>query len=260
MIEIDALSYTYDEQCALNNITLRVEKGESVALMGTNGCGKSTLLRIINGVLFPKKGEYRFDGAAVTQKYLSDQSAAKLFHSRIGFVFQNADVQLFCSTVYDEVAFGPRQMGLSEKEISSRVSDCLSLLGIESLASRNPYHLSGGEKKKTAIAAVLSLNPDVLTLDEPLNGLDPRTQRWFVELIVKLNKSGKTVITSTHNLDLVHELSRRAVLFDETHGIAADMPVGKLLEDSALLRSVNLVDEFYHRHDGATHCHFHSHS
>jgi cobalt/nickel transport system ATP-binding protein len=259
MIELRDVTYSYGEICALKNVSLNIGKGESVALMGTNGCGKSTLLRIINGILFAQKGEYRFDETAVTEKFLSDKSSAKRFHSRVGFVFQNADVQLFCATVYDEVAFGPRQMGLPENETASRVEDCLSLLGIENLAQRQPYHLSGGEKKKTAIASVLSLNPDVLTLDEPLSGLDPRMQRWFVELIVKLNKSGKTVITSTHNLDLVHELSQRAVLFDESHGIAADMPVQKLLEDAALLRRVNLVDEFYHRHDGANHTHFHSH-
>ena len=258
MIELQNVSFFYDEICALKNVSLNIGRGESVALMGSNGCGKSTLLRLINGIVFPQKGDYRFDGAAVSPRYLCDPRSAKLFHSRIGFVFQNAEVQLFCSTVYDEIAFGPRQMGLEEHEVETRVADCLSLLGIENLARRQPYHLSGGEKKKTAIASVLSLNPDVLTLDEPLNGLDPRMQRWFVELIVKLNQSGKTVITSTHNLELVHELARRAVLFDESHGIAADMPVEALLEDAALLRRVNLIDEFYHKHEGA-HTHFHIH-
>ena len=259
MIEISSLTFRYGEHTALSDITLRIEKGESVALMGVNGCGKSTLLRVLNGILFPQKGNYRFDGTDVTEKHLSDRTASKRFHSRIGFVFQNADVQLFCSTVWDEVAFGPRQMGLSEEDVDSRVHDCLSLLGIEHLAQRQPYHLSGGEKRKAAIASVLSLNPDVLTLDEPLNGLDPRTQRWFVDLIVKLNAAGKTIVTSTHNLDLVHELSRRAVLFGEDHTIAADAPVNDILGDAALLLRANLVDEFFHRHDGASHSHFHSH-
>lgn len=259
MIQIENLSFSYNGIHALSDVSLGIGEGESVALMGTSGCGKSTLLKIINGIIFPQRGTYRFDGNDITAKRLSDPVTAKTFHRRIGFVFQNSDVQLFCSSVYDEIAFGLRQTGMSEKEIAGRVNDCLSLLEIEHLSERQPYHLSGGEKRKTAIAAVLALNPDVLTLDEPLNGLDPRTQRWVVDLVMKLNRAGKTVITSTHSLELVQELSARAVLFDATHSIAADMPTGRLLENVDLLKEVNLVDESYHRHEGSDHYHFHSH-
>ena len=205
MISLESVTFSYDGITALHDVSLSVAKGEAVSLMGVSGCGKSTLLRMINGIVLPSSGSYRFDGEEITRKKMDDRLFAKAFHKRIGFVFQNAEVQLFCATVFDEVAFGPRQMALSEGDVAERVGDSLSLLEIDHLAGRQPFHLSGGEKRKVAIASVLALNPEVLTLDEPLTGLDPRTQRWFVDLIVKLNRSGKTVITSSHNLDLAQE-------------------------------------------------------
>jgi len=260
MIEINNVSYSYSGVTALQNISLHIEKGEAIALLGPNGSGKSTLLKLINGIISPDQGTYTFDSEEVTGKKLSSAQFTKRLHQRIGFVFQNSDTQLFCADVYDEVAFGPRQMGLSEAEVDTRVNDCLSLLGIQSFKSRTPYHLSGGEKRKVAIACVLSLNPDILVLDEPMSGLDPRTQRWLVEFLVHLNKSGKTIITSTHNLELVPEISSRAILFDENHEIVGDMPSGQLLEDVDLLKRVNLVDQYYHCHQGSDHKHFHDHS
>ena len=260
MITIKDVSYSYSGINALNHISLHIKKGEAVALMGPNGSGKSTLLKLINGIVSPDSGEYLFDGDEITHKKLQDVKFAKQFHQKIGFVFQNSDTQLFCADVYDEVAFAPRQMGLSENEVEKRVNDCLDLLKISDFRHRPPYHLSGGEKRKVAIACVLSMNPEVLVLDEPMNGLDPRTQRWLVEFLVQLNKAGKTLITSTHNLELVQEISDRAVLFDETHSIAADLPTGELLADIELLKKVNLVDEYYHRHDDNHHAHFHMHN
>lgn len=245
MIELKDIHYSYSGVVALNNINLHIEKGDAVALMGSNGSGKSTLLKLINGIISPDRGIYRFHDEDITQKKLQDAQFAKLFHKKIGFVFQNSDTQLFCADVYDEVAFGPRQMGMEEEEIDRRVNDCLDLLNIQELRKRSPYHLSGGEKRKVAIACMLSLNPEVLVLDEPLNGLDPKTQRWLVEFLVQINKTGKTLITSTHNLELVHEISNRSVLFDENHTIVADMPTEKLLENIELLKKVNLVDEYY---------------
>lgn len=259
MIDIKNVTYSYSEAQALNNITMRVAKGESVALMGPNGSGKSTLLKLINGIIVPDSGTYLFDQEEVTDKKLQDGNFSKRFHQRIGFVFQNPDTQLFCADVYDEIAFGPRQMGMDETEVESRVNDCLDLLNIRDFTHRPPYHLSGGEKHKVAIACVLALNPDVLVLDEPMNGLDPRTQRWLVQFLISLNKAGKTLISSTHNLEMVQEISSRAILFDENHSIAADDETEKLLENIDLLKQVNLVDEYYHRHDGKEHHHFHIH-
>jgi len=260
MIEINKVSYSYEGVNALSNINLQIQKGEAVALMGPNGSGKSTLLKLINGIISPDSGVYRFDHEEITHKKLQDNRFAKALHQKIGFVFQNSDTQLFCTDVYEEIAFGPRQMGLDEIEVEKRVNDCLTLLNIQSFKNRAPYHLSGGEKRKVAIACVMSLNPEVIVLDEPMNGLDPRTQRWLVEFLIQLNKAGKTLITSTHNLELVQEISSRAILFDETHTIVADMPTEKLLEDSELLKKVNLVDQYYHSHEGKEHKHFHDHS
>lgn len=260
MIDIEDVSYSYSGIQALSHINLHVEKGDAVALMGPNGSGKSTLLKLINGIVSPDSGVYKFNGEEITPKRLKDSVFAKRLHQKIGFVFQNSDSQLFCADVYDEIAFGPRQMGLDEANVEVRVDDCLHLLNIQDFRHRQPYHLSGGEKRKVAIACVLSMNPDVLVLDEPMNGLDPRTQRWLVEFLIKLNQAGKTLITSTHNLELVQEISHRAILFDESHRISADMPTGELLMDIELLKKVNLVDDFYHKHDGNHHAHFHMHS
>jgi cobalt/nickel transport system ATP-binding protein len=259
MIQINQVHYAYEGRAALTDINLTIAPGEAVALMGPNGSGKSTLLKLINGIATPDAGSYLFDGQEITRKKLQDSRFSKSFHQRVGFVFQNSETQLFCTDVFEEIAFGPRQMGLDEPTVTKRVEDCLELLGIGDLRSRQPYHLSGGEKRKVAVACVLSLNPDVLTLDEPMNGLDPRTQRTLVELLVRLNKAGKTLITSTHNLELVQEISTRAILFGEDHTIAADMPTEQLLQNMELLKKVNLVDEFYHQHVGREHSHFHTH-
>lgn len=260
MIELIDVSYSYEGSNALNNINIKIEKGQSVSLLGPNGSGKSTLLKLINGIISPERGVYRFNGEEITLKKLKDSKFSKSFHQKIGFVFQNSETQLFCSNVYDEIAFGPRQMGMDEKAVEERVGDCLKLLNLMDFKNRQPYHLSGGEKKKVAIAAVLALNPEVLVLDEPMNGLDPRTERWLAEFILNLNKAGKTIITSTHNLELVQEISERAVLFDENHTIAADLQTFKLLDDIELLKRVNLVDEYYHRHNEHGQGHFHIHN
>ena len=246
MIDIQNVVYAYSGAAALNKINLHISKGEAVALLGPNGCGKSTLLKLINGIISPDRGTYLFNNEVITGKKLQDAKFSKLFHRKIGFIFQNSDTQLFCADVYDEIAFGPRQMGMSEKEVAVRVNDCLELLHIQGFKDRQPYHLSGGEKKKVAIACVLAMNPEVLVLDEPMEGLDPRTQRWLVEFLKKLNTAGKTIITSTHNLELVEEISNRAVLFNEMHEIIADLPAGEILMNAQLLIKVNLVDENYH--------------
>lgn len=248
MIELNDICFSYSDTIALNHVNLSIKTGEAIALMGANGCGKSTLLKLINGIISPDIGSYRFHGDEVTHKKLQDSKFSKLLHQKIGFVFQNSDTQLFCSSVYDEVAFGPRQMGYPESEVESRVNDCLTMLGIQEFSNRTPYHLSGGEKRKVAIACVMSLNPEVLVLDEPMNGLDPKTQRWLVDFLNKLNKAGKTLITSTHNLELVREISKRSILFDETHTIVADGKSEELLMNEELLKKVNLVDQSYHYH------------
>ncbi|MDR0861825.1 MAG: energy-coupling factor ABC transporter ATP-binding protein [Oscillospiraceae bacterium] len=259
MFVLENVSYSYEENVALQGVTVTIERGESVCLLGPNGCGKSTFLRLLCGVIAPDGGTYAFDGWSVTRKSLADNKAAKAFHQRVGFVFQNSDTQLFCADVYEEVAFGPRQMGLGEDEVERRVTDCLRLLGLQDFARRSPYHLSGGEKRKTAIAAMLAMNPDALVLDEPMNGLDPKTERWLAGFLLELHSAGKTLITSTHDLELAQEISRRSILFDGNHTIAADLPTNLLMRDMSLLRRVNLVDRYYHQHRDGGHTHFHTH-
>ncbi|MDR0852622.1 MAG: energy-coupling factor ABC transporter ATP-binding protein [Clostridiales Family XIII bacterium] len=265
MIDLNGISYYYqgtDESLsrqALDDINLTINSGESVSLLGANGSGKSTLLKLLSGLIFAEEGSYAFDGEAITKKGLSVPAFSKRFHQRVGFVFQNSDTQLFCADVYDEIAFGPRQMNLGEEAVKERVSGIMETMELDGFEHRQPYHLSGGEKRKVAIACVLAMNPEVLMLDEPLNGLDPRTQRWLAELLVRLNEAGKTIIVSTHDLVFVHEISKRAVLFGEDHRIVADRVTDELLGDMALLKEVNLVDKYYHHHPGEGHNHFHDH-
>jgi len=242
MIELQHVFYSYEGAPALRDISLAIQPGDAVCLLGPNGSGKSTLLRLLSGLLEPQEGSYRFDGEEVTRKALKNAEFSKRFHQRVGFVFQDSDTQLFCPTVFDEVAFGPRQMGLSEEDVEQRVSDCLALLELTDFRSRQPYHLSGGEKKKVAIAATLALNPEVLILDEPMNGLDPKTTRFMTEFLIQLNRAGKTIITSTHHLSLARRISTRAILFESGHHVAADCSTYDLLANRELLLDVGLLD------------------
>jgi len=242
MIEFSGVSYAYDTAPALRDVTFSIAAGESVCLLGPNGSGKSTLLRLLNGLIFPTGGSYFFEGREITAALMKKAAFAKQFHQRVGFVFQDSEAQLFCPTVFDEVAFGPRQMGLDEEQTARRADDCLALLGIEALRGRQPYHLSGGEKKKVAVAAALALNPEVLVLDEPMNSLDPRTERALAQFLLQLEAAGKTVIVSTHDLRLAARLSKRAILFDESHAVAADGETAALLADRGLLKKANLID------------------
>ncbi|MBQ3823049.1 MAG: ABC transporter ATP-binding protein [Thermoguttaceae bacterium] len=208
MFELENVSYAYDENApALDGVSLRIPRGSAVALVGANGSGKTTLLRLLNGLVLPTRGEYRFDGVRVDKRALKDSAFAKTFHRRVGFVFQNADAQLFCGSVDDEIAFGPRQLDLSEEECRRRVDGSLKLLGIEKLRFRPPYATSGGEKRKIAFASVLSLNPDALVMDEPLAGLDAQSQSLVVDLLKALRAANKTLVFATHNERLVEEIA-----------------------------------------------------
>ncbi|GAA0070887.1 ABC transporter ATP-binding protein [Clostridium sardiniense] len=241
MIKLENVYFSYKDKIALRDINIEIKEGESVALIGPNGCGKSTLLKILNGILNPEEGKYIFDDDDITEKKLNDTAFSKSFHKRIGFIFQNSNAQLFCSTVYDEVAFGPRQMGLSEKKVQSRVNDCLELLNIKDLKDREPYNLSGGEKKRVAIASVLSLNPEVLVLDEPLNEIDPKGKKFIRELLIKLNESGKTIICSTHEFGYVKGVFKRGIVFSEDNHIIKDDDFEKIFEDIEFLEKNNIL-------------------
>lgn len=245
LFELRNVSFSYTaEEPLLRGLNLRVAAGERVCVLGANGCGKSTLLRMLAGLIFPQDGELWAFGTHIKENTFTGETA-RAYHRRVGFVFQNTDAQLFCGTVREELAFGPLQTGLPPGEVERRVADTARLLGIEPLLPRAPYRLSGGEKKKVALAGVLTMSPEVLILDEPTNDLDPRSRRWLLELLRQLAGAGRTLILATHNLELAPRIADRALLFDEAHRLAADMPVRELLRQEELLRRVNLVDEDY---------------
>ena len=219
IINLSHISYNYEEVSALNDISLEIYAGELIFFTGPNGCGKSTLFKLLNGLIFPTKGEYYFDNKKIDKNTLQDNIFAKNFHKRIGYIFQNPDVQLFNATVYDEIAFGPRQMNLNEEIIHQRVNELLIYLNIQHLQDRPPYHLSGGEQKKVALAAILALNPDVLMIDEPLNGLDNKTRQWFKEFLMDFIKANKTILISTHEQELLSLPHSRIIKFNDEHTI-----------------------------------------
>lgn len=219
IINLSHISYNYEEVSALNDISLEIYAGELIFFTGPNGCGKSTLFKLLNGLIFPTKGEYYFDNKKIDKNTLQDNIFAKNFHKRIGYIFQNPDVQLFNATVYDEIAFVPRQMNLNEEIIHQRINELLIYLNIQHLQDRPPYHLSGGEQKKVALAAILALNPDILMIDEPLNGLDNKTRQWFKEFLMDFIKANKTILISTHEQELLSLPHSRIIKFNDKHTI-----------------------------------------
>jgi cobalt/nickel transport system ATP-binding protein len=233
-----------------------------VSIIGSNGSGKSTLLAILDGLVYPTAGEfYAFDNLVDDDAFesISDNEFRSYFRTKVGFVFQNSDIQLFSSTVYEEIAFGPLQLDLALDEVKSRVEDILEMMQIGKLRDRSPHTLSGGEKKKVCIASVLVNNPDVLLLDEPSAGLDPRTQLWLIELLQELGGAGKTVITATHDLEIIDQISQRSIVMGEDHSVKMDRDSESVLSDYELLLSSNLVHEHTHLHGKLVHEHLHVH-
>jgi cobalt/nickel transport system ATP-binding protein len=244
---------------ALDAVDLSIGCGEHVAIVGANGSGKSTLLKMLDGLVFPTAGSVIAFGAPLSEAALEDPIFRREFRSRVGFVFQEADVQLFCSNAFDELAFGPLQLGLDEAEVRRRVNEAATQLGIEKLLDRPPYTLSGGEKKRVAIASVLTMRPHVLLLDEPSNALDPRSQVWLLDVLDAWKSEGRTVVIATHDLTVAAEASDRIVVLSEEHTVAADGPPEDVLAQRDLLLSVNLIHTHVHRHAALVHAHAHAH-
>ena len=260
IISLQHVGYSYFGKIrALADIGLSINKGEMFAVIGQNGSGKSTLLHILNGLLFPDSGTYLFKGDPVTEKSLQVQVFGMQFRSKIGYVFQNPDVQLFCPTVFDELLFAPLQLDLPMETARERAEQTLSFLGISNLKERPVYMLSGGEKKRVAIASVLTMNPDVLLIDEPLANLDPKTQTFFTELLLELNHLGKTIIFTTHHLDLIDHLQPRVAILSGDHTLRKTGTASEILNDREFLISMNLIHEHIHKHGEEVHKHYHSH-
>ena len=263
IFDLKNVSYTYvGKISALNDISFKVMPGEQISIMGSNGSGKSTLLTLLDGLIYPASGEFYAFGNQIEEEVfdaIKDNEFRSYFRKRVGFVFQNSDVQLFSSTVFEEVAFGPMQLNMSPEEVKTRVIEVLEMLGITKLKDRAPHTLSGGEKKKVCIASVLANNPDILLLDEPTAGLDPRTQLWLVELLQELGRAGKTIITATHDLETVEQISNRSIVMSEDHRIVVDGDVENVLNNRELLLSTNLIHEHMHVHGKLVHGHLHAH-
>lgn len=259
VFEVEAVQYEYEDAAALAGVSLSVRPGESIALLGANGSGKSTLLKMLDGLVFPTAGSIRAFGQELSEQALRDEGFSTAFRRRVGFVFQNSDAQLFSPSVREEIAFGPLHLGLAPSEVEQRVTDTLHILGLEALGDRPPFHLSGGEKKKVALASVLAINPDVLLFDEPTAGLDPKTETFLARLIVQLLGAGKTVITATQDLRLAEEVATRVMVLGEDHRLAGDGPAAEIMGDRQLLLRANLIHDHPHRHGGVEHFHPHSH-
>lgn len=224
--EVKDLYYTYpDGREALNGVSFRIHHGESVGIVGANGAGKSTLLMLLVGVLSPCKGEVLVGEVPVMKKTLP------LIRQRVGMVFQDPDDQLFMTTVYDDVAFGPRNYKLDEQEVERRVIQSIEKVGIAHLKDRAPYKLSGGEKRAAAIATILSMIPDILAMDEPTSALDPKSRR---RLITLLKSFSHTKIIATHDLDMVFELCERTIVLKDGK-VVSDGPTARILTDVDLM-------------------------
>jgi len=231
-IEITDLHYRFpDGTVALQGVTLTVREGEKVALLGPNGAGKTTLLLHLNGLLRGPDSSVKVFGEAVSRR------AIKSVRRRVGLVFQNPDDQLFCPTVYDDVAFGPQNMDLEPHEVHRRVNDALREVGMEGADKRSAFHMSAGEKKRVAIATVLAMDSAILALDEPASNLDPRGRRELIELLKAI---GRTQIIATHDLDLARQLCMRLVVLSGGK-VAADGASETILSDHQFLHAHGLA-------------------
>lgn len=231
IVEAIGLHYIYpDSTVGLNGVSFRICHGESVALVGENGAGKSTLLLHLNGYLRATEGQLRIGDYPLTTDNLN------AVRRSVGMVFQNPDDQLFMPTVFDDVAFGPLNLGLGKVEVESKVIQALETVGVAHLAKRPPYKLSQGEKRSVAIATVLAMSPDILVMDEPTSSLDPRSRRRLIELLKTFRH---TKIIATHDLDMAMDLCERTIVLHRGR-INADGPTEKILQDVELLHSSSL--------------------
>lgn len=259
VFELQDVSFSYlGKFPALRGINFTIQQGEKIAIIGANGSGKSTLLQILDGLIFPDKGLFKVFGEELKERSFDEDSFSLNFRKKIGLVFQNPDVQLFCPTVKEDIVFGPLQLGMEKEEIEKRLEEISTLLDIKHLLERSPHQLSVGEKRKVALASTLAINPDVLLLDEPTAGLDPLTTRHIIDLLLRENAAGKTIITSTHDLHIVEEISDRVFVFNQEKTIIRSGTPVEVLSDTALLQAHNLVHIHGHIHHGKIHVHPHT--
>lgn len=236
VVETKEITYEYpDGTKALEKVNFNVDDGKIVALLGPNGAGKSTLFLHFNGILRPSSGSVSIDGETVNY----DKKDLLKVRQKVGIVFQNPDDQLFAPTVLEDVAFGPMNMGLSKDEVEKRVKEALFRVGMEGFEKKPPHHLSGGQKKRVAIAGILAMKPKIMVLDEPTSGLDPKGASQILRLLYKLNQEGMTIVISTHDVDLV-PLYASTVYIISNGKIIKEGTASEVFEDVKTIRGANL--------------------
>jgi cobalt/nickel transport system ATP-binding protein len=258
LFELESVTFSYDGVVALDGLTMTVQSGQRLALLGANGSGKSTLLKLLDALQFAGAGKLSFCGEALTEDRFAHDAFQYSFRKRVGFVFQNPDVQLFSPSVRDELEFGPAQLRLPPGEMNRRVTDAMDLFEISHLADRAPYHLSGGEKKKVALASVLVMQPEVVLLDEPTSGLDPRSQTNLINLLDKWDDGSKTIITATHDLHMLEDLAGQCVILERGR-LIAEGNTADILGDRDLLQRANLIHAHRSLRHSGMHAHHHLH-
>jgi cobalt/nickel transport system ATP-binding protein len=259
IFELADVSYAYQKHLALDGLSLCIRRGDRIALLGANGSGKSTLLRLLDALYFPGKGELKAFGEVLSEDSFADDDTNFAFRRRVGLVFQNPDVQIFNPTVFDEVAFGPLQLAWPRDRIMRGVDEILARFAISHLKDRAPHRLSTGEKKRVALASVLILEPEVLLLDEPTASLDPESQGEVIRFLIESRNTGRTIVTATHDLDIIEDIADFVFVLDNGRLAAAGTP-SAILADQDLLRQTRLAHAHWHIHaDGEAHRHLHAH-
>ncbi len=242
VLELLDVHYAYGRNIpALSGVSLSVSAGERLAIVGANGCGKTTLLKLLGGLIFPQRGSYRAFGREISEDLLARDPFGIFFRTAVGLVFQNAEAQLFNPSVEEEIAFGPLQLRSPAEDVRRAVREMVHAFGLGPLCSRAPFALSGGEKKKVALASVLVMDPQILLLDEPTAGLDPRSSQALLDAICEAGSRAKTVITATNDLPILPEIATRVLVFGEDRRLLASGTPEEILTNRALLLSANLV-------------------
>ena len=259
VFELRDVEYRYQGITALVGLSLVIPRGKRVVLLGANGSGKSTLLRLLDALYFPAAGTISAFGELLDPQRMTNEERSFAFRRRVGFVFQNPDVQLFNASVFDELAFGPLQLHWPDERIRQVVEETLETMGIAHLRDRPPHRLSGGEKKRVALASVLILDPEVLLLDEPTVSLDPESESRLIETLIDWGDGAKTLVMATHDLDIVEDVADICIVMQHGNVVAQGSPA-EILGDEELLRRTGLIHAHRHGHgDSGAHLHHHIH-
>lgn len=234
ILKIKDLHYVYGSgEAALNGVSLDIFEGEKIAVIGSNGAGKSTFFLNINGVLTPEHGEISYRGSVINKKNINE------LRKNIGIVFQDADNQIIASTVFSEVSFGPMNLKLKKEEVAERVEEALAYMNISDFRNRPPHYLSGGEKKRVSIADIIAMKSEIIIFDEPTASLDPLNARMLEEVLNKIEREGKTMMISTHDVDFAYRWARRAIVFCQGKIIADGTPL-EIFKNKEVLEKANL--------------------